>query len=1219
MGGINTVLVFNEKWSDDSTLIIGEQVAQLSPFSPSTTLIFNKEWVATTTLVFGGGDGGGSTIQNALVTGFQSGSYGRPTTYYGLSAIYASGVYSEAIGMPSILSNAEALLPTGIAPPSIQGGTVDNWIKYPKPRGIDSAAYGRAYLQGGVKYLAAKGYEATLFGKTDALNTTVTQQAKPISIYTAQQVPPPSVSPRMLYASGIYQTKLGMPDVRDPAVKPLGNIHSDYGDATVWFHTRYLAPAEVSAYQSGYATVFDPTQTVGAQSLITSAIFGDTATKNLSSRVMVLSIDDSVVTPWAVVENANRYYPIAGIDSQAFGELLIRNGTPQLFAQSIGPFDIGASAVGFKIRSINPSGFDRLLLGKPLLTKTPELKPSGINAPALGSTTVSNKIRYLAPIGVDSFVAGKLTTWFRYRYLASKAWQSSKFSEPTLTHGLRVVEPLGFVRDTYGNSWLSRGVRYLEPVAIYRQSQSNHVIGGTQTLAPYGYIATLFGTRIIPESTNIYAEGFTGVFGLSRASLYTQHIQAQGYITVGQQPADRWGDGVLYNKVQYVIQEFDVSSELTPPKWSDWTLIENRNKTIGAVGFSPLRFGYSQLDNNAALLSPLGMPPPVSDRFNVSMIAYAIRTVPLDGIEPPPISDWSVVYNGARVMQPISISGLSTGQPTVNNIRRYYRNVGRFESLEFGTPAIGYRIRTIDIEKRYSIEPPQINLPTIYLYTRYIDHVGYKPDAYGLPNLSIRFNIIAPKWNYRDKHGYPQLKNVTPELGVYGHNSEDFGAAAIRTEWRDIKAQGDTLTLIGLHKIADTKQSIGIAGWRDTVVSQKPTVVKTGTNPYTLQNIFLNNESDTSKDGYGIYQGVVGKPSFNQNVLYPSGIKSQQFGNLFMWSNNLQVDIGMAIPNFGYGTSVINKVRTIDFNDNNEYSPIPSQIAVGKPVLSPMTIWAVMEAPQQAKDNHYLGGSGTLHFVGHPPNGSTKRPFGTAKIESTIRNIDLDKRGIGYSYNAPPVVELSIRTIKPESFRRSAFGVPLIPYTGKDIVTKSDDAMSFYGKAILSRGDRGPKTIAAKSHDSLIFGNSSIENYRRWLLAYGTDNLLMGKSIKDDTPFMWQGLRVGEHIPFIVGGGDLSIIGEHSISLRIREVALDGFNAFLCEYDVEDFDKRLRVVATPISNQLSQGLEVQGIDTGSIGKLEVKLGQYFIRPDGNADQFRKSNYSAELGAPTISG
>lgn len=1144
--------------------------------------------------------------------GFESLSFGTANIRNQGERVHPTSIVSNLrTGTPLVVNWNKSVSISGINSQAFSYATfIENKTKYPNPIGVDSAAYGRAYLQGGVKYLAAKGYEATLFGKTDALNTTVTQYAKLSGIYTAQQVPAPSVSPRMLYASGIYQTKLGMPDVRDPAVKPLGSIHSDYGNATVWFHTRYLSPANVSAYQSGYATVFDPTQTVGVQSLITSAIFGDTATKNLSSKIVASSIDDSVVTPWAVVENTNRYYSIVGIDSQSFGSLLIRNGTPQLFAESIEPFDVGSSAIGFKIRSVTPSGFDRLLLGKPLLNKTPELKPSGINAPALGATTISNKTRYLTLVGVDSFIAGKPTTWFRYRYLASKAWQSSKFSAPALTHGLRVIEPLGFVRDVYGNSWVSRGVRYVEPVAIYRQSQSNHLVGGTQTLAPYGYAATLFGTRITPESTNVYAESFTGVFGLSRASLYIQKIQAQGYITVGQQPADRWGDSVLYNQVQYIKQEFDASSDLTPPKWSDWTLIENRNKAIGAVGFSPLRFGYSQIDNNASLLSAQGISPPTSDRFNVSMIAYAIRTVVLDGVEPPLMSDWGVVYNGARVMQPTAIIGLSTGQPIVKNTRRYYQNIGRFESLEFGTPAIGYRIRTIDIEKRYSIEPPQINLPNVDLYTRYIDHVGYEPDAYGLPNLSIHFNIIAPKWNYRDKQGYPNLKNVTPELGVYGHNSEAFGVTAIRTQYREVIAQGDTATLIGLHRISDIRQVIALSGWRDTVVSQKPIVIKTGTNPYTLQNVFLNNESDPTKNGYGIYQSVVDKPSLNQNVLYPNGIKSDQFGSIVMWSNNLQVDVGMAIPNFGYGTSVINKVRAIDFNDNNDYKPIPSQIAVGKPVLSPMTIWAVMDAPKQARDNHPLGGSQRLHYVGHPPNGSPKLPFGVAKIESTIRAINLDKQGVGAYMMLPPVVELSIRTITPESFRRYAFGVPAIPYTGKDIVTKSDDAMSLYGEAVLSREDRGPRTVATKGRDALVFGDSSIDNYQRWLLTYGKDSLVMGGSVKGDTPFMWQGLRVGEHIPLIIGGGDTSIFGDHSISLRIREIPIVGFDAFLCEYDVDRFNDRLRVISIQKPNNLTQEIVAQGFKLSSMGYTDVRLGQYYIRPDGNSDQFRKGGYHA---------
>src|SRR5690606_37573257 len=39
---------------------------------------------------------------------------------------------------------------------------------------------------------------------------------------------------------------------------------------------------------------------------------------------------------------------------------------------------------------------------------------------------------------------------------------------------------------------------------------------------------------------------------------------------------------------------------------------------------------------------------------------------------------------------------------------------------------------------------------------------------------------------------------------------------------------------------------------------------------------------------------------------------SQKFGDTFIWSNNLYIDIGISIKNFGAGTSIKNQNRFID-------------------------------------------------------------------------------------------------------------------------------------------------------------------------------------------------------------------------------------------------------------------------------------------------------------------
>lgn len=1070
----------------------------------------------------------------------------------------------------------------------------------------DQSSYGTVYLQGGVKYLDVRGYAATLMGKVDALNTKVTQEARPTGI-NSLGTGKPDVSPRILYASGFYYAGFGKPDIRTPVLFPDGVINTSYGSATVWYHTRPISPNGTQSYESGYPRVADPTQFIQAPSLLTSAIFGDTAIRNISAVINVPAIDSASFSDYSTLTNSNRYYSPTGINSLSIGAVSISNGTPELFPNGFDESSVSLPAIGHRIRSVTPTGFDRLLLGTPLLTKTPELNTRGHSSSVVATPNIWHKIRTVRAQPIDSYTSGNATAWFRYRYIAhDKSWESHKFGRHGLTHGLRELEGHGFTKEAYGLAWISQGTRRIEANSIHQDFASNHMVGGTQTVSPQGYEATQWGTRIIPESQSLFPIGAVGDWGLATVSLYEQYISPPGYISVGQQPQDRWGDVRLYNSVQHVIQNFDGGNGLVPPKWSDWQSIENRNKTIGASGFNSQKFGYSQIDNNAAPLLPKGIEPPVGED---TMIAYSIRGILLDGIDPPIVSSWGVVYNGARVLAPIGANQSKYGnEGSAINTRREYRNIGRIDSLDMGKPVIGYRIRKVEIEPRYSIEPPQINLPTIDLYTRYVSYRGYETAAYGLPSLSIHFNIIAPKWNYRDKLGTPALRNVTPELLINGHNSDEYGDTHIRTQWREVKVQGDNSNVFGQHKTSDTKQTIEVRGLLSSMSSQRHTVTQTGSNPYVVQRIWLDNESGYGK-GYGISSddefkaNRIPKPGFNQNVLYPSGIfKSSPFGSATLHSNNIVVDSGYSIEGVSKGLIVRNK------NNEISVSGIPrNEENVGDPRLSPHTIYAVKEAPAQAKANHK---SGQLHYIGevigYKPAGEI---FGIATIESTIRSI----RPVGF--NKPnnigkPNLYLSTQVIQPEAFRLSRFGLPSIPFTLQKIGLQSGISENNWGQGVVSRPDYvGNQYIIPVGLYAFSSNGNKVENMVRYLYASGHDSLIAGTKKNNDSPYMWQGLRVGEHVPFIVGGEDMSLFGETVISLRIRSLSLQGFNAFESNYETSSFDDRMKVFRGAQPESKTTVVAVNGINSLGISPAVIKLKQQFIRPDGNSDQFRKGGYS----------
>lgn len=858
------------------------------------------------------------------------------------------------------------------------------------------------------------------------------------------------------------------------------------------------------------------------------------------------------------------------------------------------------------------------------------IAPVGVNAFEYGDTHISNKDIGLQPIGIASTsqpasptimnwarkiiaggirhgVAGEPKVWHRYRIVSPEALLSMSIgSGLTATHGVREVIGVGKPNDLYGTAWISHSPRFINVSSVIKDTRSNHMVGGTQTLQPPGYVATLFGERIIPVGANIYPLGLDTEWGLADVGLHTRYVGPRGYNSFGELAGDRWGHNKIYNAVQYIDQYYQGDSGLVPPKWSDWQSIENRNKIIGAVGSISQKFGYNQVDNGATILSPSGITPPVSARNDVSLIAYAIRTIALEGIDSFVSESWGVVYNGARVISPIGdVQTLMGDDAGIVSNRRYYNNVGRIDSLEAGAPAIGYRIRGVDIEPRYSIGPPQIELPTVFLYTRYIDLVGLDSEKHGLPDLSIHFNNIAPSWSHSNRFGYPILHNVTPTLYGAGHDSSEFGDTSIRTQWRDLLAQGSNTALIGLLKISDTKQELEVRGLYAGGFSLQHKVIKLGTNPYVTQNVWHNNESNNGEgDGYGSDELAFGKPGINQNVLAPNSIVNPSpFGSISVRTNTISVDGGY------FGNSISSKLSIFNKSNFLSVNGIDAQIAVGKPRLSPHTIWAVVEAPEQAKRNHDTGG---LHYVGETRTKPAGFVVGRPSVESTIRT--LAPYGFNALRNGDHDTAMSLQIIYPENFRLSRFGIPSIPFSLQSIGFREGiDASIEAGKPSIGPPPyNGPARIFSRGIESPGIGRLNIENKTRYPGISGFDALRMGHSRANDTPYMWQSLRIGEFVPMAISGGVLTEFGTAWISLKIRDIQAVGADSFASDYNLSSFDDRMKVKYGEYRQPTPSKKEITptGINSYSSGDSAIRLNQHFIRPDGNSDQFRKGGLHA---------
>ena len=801
--------------------------------------------------------------------------------------------------------------------------------------------------------------------------------------------------------------------------------------------------------------------------------------------------------------------------------------------------------------------------------------------------------------------------WDRYVKLDARGINSQAFGVAWASHYLRYITAAGAgdLLNT-GKPWVVEDPRYLSPLSIAPIAITDkHTIGGSRWIYPQGTEMTEWGSRIIPEGKTIYGIGLNSMAaGLASLRNHLSYVSPQGFKSHPDESL-RFGVQRLWNLRQVVQQDFDSNDGLNPPPFGKWTEIENRNKEPRAFGWQSHRFGYQFIWNKAVQVIPAGIKPPENDPFyKAGSVSHKNRPIQAGDINSLVISGWAAVTNIADLLHPGGFDTLVTERSyhTIENRSRKYSNVGNFDSMSMGTPFVAPAVRAIDFESRYSIEPPRIELPTVELYTRYVEEVTAGEGRYGLgiPSLSIHWQILRPKWafNAPDFIGQPSLKNLTPELHTGGANHEEFGIPFVRTQWREILPVGDQMQSIGRATIRDRTYKPLMIGIPAPVLSPGPVVTRIGGLP-DIQRVL----PPTIHSSSWLAQQV-GIPIAGAQELYPVGRNMLAFGaDTTVVANSIRIEGGIWPLPFGDDHLVTLKNRELNISKNG-IEPIT---AVGAPSISPHTIYAVVEAPEQAKLNHQHG---NLHYVDHDPStGRLLKGVGTPSVTNYHRFI----RGIGIAaidgtiqgvtkhrvFNQKNWIE--IKGIKPPPM-----GIAVIP--GKRIIRQLDSKLfTEFGRAVVAPPPyTGPQTVKPLGVLSMAIPTTSIVEYRdRERSLSGWDSMSMGRSKPGDTPYMWQGLRVGPLVPVIAGGIDLAAYGEPWISFKVREVAVEGYDAFRMEYDLHNFNARMRVWRRedyPSSQLITAGkIAPSGVGVPSIGNRV-----HYILPDGNSDQHRKGVFNA---------
>lgn len=897
----------------------------------------------------------------------------------------------------------------------------------------------------------------------------------------------------------------------------------------------------------------------------------------------------------------------SGLDYSLFGTAIIGLKYQYVTYASGGSLTLfGLHQIRLGQYFIRSPGLDSFVPGIPgIKNRNVQVQPNGLLATAFGRPSIKSMRSYIQAGALNSLKFGAI----RISYKEQKATTTQKdpstlWGNTRIAYGVRYVEHNSTLALTrFGMAWASYSPRYIEPRGLFQLFESNHVVGISRSVKMEGVDFARFGSRIIPESQVIYPQGFSTLFGDLEIHNYLQHIQPKGFLTVGEHADLRFGHVDIFNSTQYVAPFHDDSSLAAGERFPEQFphQIVNRNRHVYTHGVINQRFGYQELNLNARLIAPVGIASPIEITLTKSFIAHSVRRLHMDGIEPPYFSTRAIIYLGAKVVKAAGRTLSLFGTPHVENTRRFFRFISLGEQSIFGQAFISQGVRHLRFDPDRTIAPPQIPMPEVKLGRRFIEPLGIDSVRYGLTFTEERFTKIAPRWVYRDMVGEPVIRNLTPELKAKGLDMSDFGKPYIGLYTRGLQTDGLSSQIFGRLKIGDLNQSIDMLayGIAAPTISRLHKIERIGAGKYITQNIFPRSIEAPQFPGKDNWHKVT------QNVLRPESDKEMTlFGNTRIHANSIRVEPGLWEILIGKPT-VEYKNRTIRVD-----SASCDFLEIGKPRMSPHTIWAVVEAPDQAKNNHYRHPV-RLHYVdGLTPGGNTKEPgveFGTPKIG--FKNARYAMPGLNMLEIGKPTIINRVYRIEPKGMSTLRMGT-LGPIGDQTVLFRPKDPQTLYGKPVIQHVPEFNSKLKPSGFLTGAFGRPYIDFYHREIKPAGIASLQMGVSIPNDKPYMWQGLRIGLHVPTRVGGEIHSKYGTAWISPRVREILPDGLDfSLVSEYAPGHFKQRMTVRnLTQPDYPLTQVVRVQGLFGTVFGVPDIKPVTHYIRPDGNMDNYRKGAF-----------
>lgn len=850
------------------------------------------------------------------------------------------------------------------------------------------------------------------------------------------------------------------------------------------------------------------------------------------------------------------------ISGSYFGEAKVFNWNSHVRPAGLGPGAIGYPSVANRTTYCLPTGIVPGGFGTALVKNFfQQAFPVGVAPGGTGTPTVQNFNRSLAPTGIFQGAFGTPAVQNLLRYAAPSGFVATLFGTAFLSGGVRETKPSGFNASHYGIAFVAYGQRELKPSGIYQGGFGTPLIGFQRTLVPQGFEATYWGqSNVQDNSQRVYSIGrdmsVLGVPGVDHNPRLISPISIPSAL--------EWGRAEVW-KLRQVVTPYSEAGDWGE-RFGTFNYVENRDRAVGTFGHLSSRFGTLDVVNGARAVVARGMDATL---WGNPLVAFAIRHIQPPGLDSLVMSNWSAVVNAARVVTAAGADTSRFGQARAVNTRRYLERIGNWESLDMGVPFVAFRVREV-VQYQFP-DPPYPGQPKVQNLRSYVDldGKGIAPGLIGFHDAQVHRSIIAPRYNYIDMVGEPVVRNVTPEVGAYGHDSAEFGRAAAHNQWESYRFQGFDAALYGRPAVAYRTKTVFCNGIRAGAFGM-PTCLWGDPNlPFTRTLGVVSIDASAS----------FGTAKVGSNVIYPMGIEAFSTGNAVVKANSIYATgyLGQA-----FGMPSLNNPQTI------EPDAIQEGETFGKPRLSPLTVWAPTGAPSQAINNH--GGVrghriDAMYSAGGASGDDGNRPFfGTPRVMMPGTQHVLPAGILAFGANLVHWVSLRQRTVYPPSIKSLKMGFPALQ-KGGELWVEGYDMAAFGVPSVENYVDpRTPRSIRPGGLLALEFGSAAIENQHRQiypagLLATRYGAYLVGPPKRADN----------------VGMGVTNAWGVPFVAFRNRVVYPPGIADWaVSEYTAGQFDQRIRV-------RHALGATIMPIAAGDgerFGYPGVRNAQHIIRPIG---------------------